>query len=158
MSAAPPLREERPRTEFVAAAIAIAFGVAAVVAMTSRDEYFFGQFVYAWGPQGVILLMVLLFGPRGAAIAGVSIALSLYLVGFWLWERTVGNASGLAWLGYFLSLPGGAIGAVGCAIYFRRRAVRAGGMCVGLICVLATAAGIAVNQVLVCSSVLYCGV
>lgn len=148
---------ERHTTELFAAALSVALGIGLVAALASKDQFFFGQFAYVWGPQGAIILLSLLFGPRTASVIGTSIALSLYLVAFVLWERSISNENGLAWLGYFFSFPGAAIGAIIAAIYIERHSTASSVIRLSLIAFAFTCIGLAINQMLVCSTVMYCG-
>jgi hypothetical protein len=94
------------------------------------------------------------FKAQRAVFAGAAIAMALYLSLFSLWYFKGGAAdsTAMAWLGYFFSFPGALIGAV-LAIFTKSPTSRSIAV---LIAFGWVALGIAVNQTIVCSTVMYC--
>jgi hypothetical protein len=61
----------------------------------------------------------------------------------------------MAWLGYLFSLPGALVGAISATYYLRRREdFRA--LVAGSVAASAVMFGVLINQVAVCSTVMYC--
>lgn len=91
-----------------------------------------------------------------ATAVGAGAAVLLYFVLYTVWVHSQ-PPDGLIWLGYVFSLPGallgGLIGAV-IARDYRTRPVRVA-LCIGL---LAIAFGIAANQAVLCSTLVYCAI
>jgi hypothetical protein len=61
-----------------------------------------------------------------------------------------------AWLGYLISLPGGALAAIGAALWLRGRTSWRAWL-VGCFAAGAVLLGIIINQAVVCSTQMYCG-
>lgn len=124
--------------------------------LAPKDSFFFPNFLFFWGSQVLILAFVLLFRPRAAVVAGIAFSLALYLglFGAWLFTRT--HPESMAWLGYVFSLPGAVVGAVLVALLLQRQP-NLGPYAAVLLAAALVAAGIAINQVVVCSTVMYCG-
>lgn len=110
----------------------------------SLKDYLF----FFWLPQLVLVsVLVLVFRARPATAAGASLALSCYLVAFIAWQRHIEDPSGMAWLGYFFSLPGGIVGALAARGIDRRVATPRSAVILSLVLTLL---GIAVNQAGLC--------
>jgi hypothetical protein len=76
-----------------------------VLALTlPLGKYFLINFLYIWVPQGLIFIMLFLIRVRFAVIAGVAIAVTLSLIGYFMWA--VHDREGLIWIGYYFILPG----------------------------------------------------
>ncbi len=72
----------------------------------------------------------------------------------WVFTRT--HPDSMAWLGYVFSLPGAVVGAVLVALLLQRQP-NLGSIAASLLAAASVAAGIAINQAVVCSTVMYCG-
>jgi hypothetical protein len=134
-------------------AIAPSFGVSA--ALAPKDEYFLPNAAFFLITQLGPLALLLPFKPRPPVVAGVSIVLALYLWAFGAWVFSHPDGEGLVWLGYPFSLPGAAIGVVSSMLWLGGRmygALAATGIAVSWVL-----AGIAINQTVVCATIMYCG-
>lgn len=130
---------------------------ACVSAIFAWGSHFLSNFAFYWGSQLALLALALVFRPRAAVVAGIAFSLAVYLGLFATWVFTRAHPDSMAWLGYVFALPGGAIGAILAAFASRKRAqverLAVGPLAAGLV-----AAGIGLNQAVVCSTVMYCGV
>ncbi|MDT9634450.1 hypothetical protein F6S08_24955 [Pseudomonas sp. JV449] len=133
------------------AVVGIALGLAVAVYISPKNEYFLGNFTYLWLPQAAVLALALACKASRESVGGIAIALALYLsvFAFWFSGR---NADSMAWLGYFFSFPGALIGA-GFAIVSEKPKTPITPILQALGWVVL---GVAVNQTVVCSTVMYC--
>jgi hypothetical protein len=132
-------------------------GVAVAIVLAPKNDFFFGNFMFYWIPQAIVLGILISFTSRPAVVSGVAVILALYLAayGAWLFFTTTDDA-GLAWLGYLFSLPGAAIGAIAGALFIKQRNYQRA-MIVGAIAAVSSLVGLVLNQLLICSTVMYCG-
>ncbi|WP_397532655.1 hypothetical protein [Roseateles sp.] len=137
-----------------AAALFLAFGAGVAAAIAPKGDFFMPNFLTFWGSQLVVLACLAVCRPRAEVVAGVSVALTIYLAAFNYWNMSRAHPESMAWLGYFFSLPGAVIGAVA-ARYLSPGFSRP--LLVGLVSSAMVLGGIAINQALVCSSLMYCG-
>ena len=143
-----------PPAHFRAAFLGLVGGLVIAVWISPRNEYFLGNFAMYWLPHGAVLAILLLFKAQKAVFAGAAIAMALYLSLFSLWYfRGAGaDPTAMAWLGYLFSFPGALFGAVFAIFYGKRSS--------SIIAVLLAfgwvALGLAINQTVVCSTVMYC--
>jgi hypothetical protein len=146
----------RALPEFLAAIGAVLVGLGVAIVLAPSGDYFLINVAFFWGSQLAVLLLALLLKPRSIAIAGIAFAVAVYLAAFghWLFTRT--HPESMAWFGYVFSLPGALLGAWAANVVLRRHPtfglLIAGAVSTGLVLV-----GIAANQVLVCSTIIYCG-
>ena len=134
--------------------LAATLGATFVAAISSKDRHFFGQFFYAWAPHAALYLLLFALRARPATITGASLAATVHLAVFWLWANTLpATGNGLIWLGYFFALPGGLCAAVlaKLLIDMKRPLLQASLLSFGT-----TLAGFALNQGLVCTTLLHC--
>lgn len=120
------------------------------------DDYFLGNFVFYWLPQGFVFAVLLFFAPRPAVLSGVAVVLAAYLALFGAWVFSRPHQESMAWLGYLFSLPGAGIGAIAGALYVKRQSYERA-VFAGVVAALFTFAGLAINQLAVCSTVMSCG-
>ena len=143
------------RTESYVAIGCVSLGGIVSALLASKGSHFLANFAFYWLPQLGVLAFVCLCKPRLAVIAGVATVLAVYLAAFGTWAFTRNSPESMAWLGYLFSLPGALLAAVGAAIMLRARLhihpLAAGAMAAGVVF-----AGIAINQTVVCSTVIYC--
>jgi hypothetical protein len=138
-----------------AAFICVFLGILVAVYIAPSGSYFFGNFIYFWLPQvGVFLLPAIVYS-RPAVISGAALALALYLAAFHSWNSLSGPDS-MAWLSYLFSLPGAAIGAVAGALHMKNK-IKIKAAHVGTVIAASTLTGLAINQMFVCGTVMYCG-
>jgi hypothetical protein len=131
-------------------------GVAVAVVLAPKDDYFFGNFMFYWIPQAIVLGILIPFTSRPAVVSGAAAILALYLAAYGAWHFSRPHPESMAWLGYIFSLPGAAIGAIVGGIFIKQRSYQRA-MVVGAIAAASTLVGLALNQLLVCSTVMYCG-
>jgi hypothetical protein len=144
------------RLERQAAFACVTVGIAVSVALAPKDSWLLSNAAFYWGSQLAVLALLLPIRPRPAVVAGVALALAMYLAAFGAWVFTRARPESMAWLGYAFSLPGAAIAGVGVAVWFRSR-VALGPLAIGCIAASAVLVGVGINQAIVCSTVIYCG-
>ena len=134
----------------------VLLGLCVSAALAPKNSFFFPNMAYFWGSQLAVLALTLPLKPRPAIIAGVSVALAVYLGAFgaWLFSRT--HPESMAWLGYLCSLPGAALGALIATFSLRSRTAM-NTLVIGLVAMSAVLLGAFLNQAVVCSTVMYCG-
>jgi uncharacterized membrane protein YoaK (UPF0700 family) len=144
------------RFEWLAALLCVAAGLAAAAAFAPATSFFLGNFFLYWLPQGGVLVLLSMYKPpRPAAYAGVAGALAAYFLLFHSWVFSRQHPESMAWLGYLFSIPGAVVGAfVALALLARRQITQA--VPIGIACALGVASGLAVNQAIVCSTVMHC--
>jgi hypothetical protein len=96
------------------------------------------------------------FRPRAAIVAGIAFSLAMYLSLYGYWVSTIDDRSGLIWLGYLFSFPGAVLGAVLAAIALPSRP-SLGTLALAILAAAFVAIGIALNQAVICNTVMYCG-
>lgn len=143
------------RSDLKAAGACVFLGIVVAAVLARNSPYFLPNFLSFWGPQMAVLVVSLICRPHPVVLAGTACALAGYLALFGSWVLTRSAPDSMAWLGYISSMPGAAIGALLAAILFRKQAtqrpVLAGCLAAATVC-----SGIAVNQVFICSTVMYC--
>ncbi len=146
---------QRPSGETLSALACILVGGIVAAVLAPRDADFAPNFLFFWLPQGAIVAVVGLLRSRPAVIAGVALALAIYLAGFGAWILTRRHPESMAWLGYLFSLPGATLAAIGVALWQKGRVVSRP-VRAGLFATLAVLAGVAANQAIICNTVMYC--
>lgn len=134
--------------------VGLLWGLMIAAWISPHNEYFLESFAMYWLPHAAVLAILLLFKAQRAVFAGAAIAMALYLSLFSLWYfKGVGaDQTAMAWLGYLFSFPGALIGAV-LAIFYGKRS---GSIIAVLLAFGWVALGLAINQTVVCSTVMYC--
>ena len=131
-------------------------GVLVAAVLAPKNEYFFGNFIFYWLPQLIIISLLLILKYRLAVVSGCAFIMALYLVLYGAWVSSQPK-DGLIWLGYVFSIPGAALGALA-AGYFLKVRIRETTVFIAIaVTSLASAVGVIVNQAAVCSTVMYCG-
>ena len=151
-----PSRAPRPNNEVMLAISCIAIGMAVAATLAPRDAFFLPNFLFFWGTQVAIIALAALLKPRPAVLGGVSLALAIYLGSFGAWLFTRTHPESMAWLGFVFSLPGAAIAAVGVTLWQKNQVIY-GPIRACLFATCAVLLGVSLNQVVVCSTVMYCG-
>lgn len=131
-------------------------GVAVAALLSPKDGYFIGNFAFYWVPQAITLGVVLFFVSRPAVLSGVAVVLALYLALYGAWVFSRPHPESMAWLGYLSSLPGAGLGAIAGALYVKRQSYKKAAIA-GVVAASFTLVGLAANQIVVCSTVMYCG-
>ncbi|MEI2812656.1 MAG: hypothetical protein V9E91_02260 [Burkholderiaceae bacterium] len=131
-------------------------GLLVSIWLSPWDTYFWGNFAIFWIPQLVILVVLLFFVTRQAVLTGIAAVLALYLALFSAWASSSSSHDGLTWLGYLFSLPGAGLGAIVGAIYLEGQTYRRA-FTYAAIAAMFTFVGLAINQAVMCSTVMYCG-
>jgi hypothetical protein len=142
--------------EYVAAITSIVVGIVVSAAFALKGPWFLSNFIFYWVPQACVLVLFCLYKPpRQAVFAGVALALAAYLSLFGAWLFSRHSPESMAWVGYLLSLPGAVVGsflAIGkLANHEEHRP-----LVVGSSVAAAALVGVAANQAIVCSTVMYC--
>jgi hypothetical protein len=112
---------------------------AALAAVLWRNSHIM-NFLYTWGPQGLALGVMFLFGARPAVITAAACVFGSYL-GFYRWYIS-DPRDALGWLFYMFSLPGGLVAGIAAAKWSRVR--ESSPIAAGLIAAAFVIAGIAV--------------
>jgi len=141
--------------ERYAAIACVSLGLLVAVLLAPKNSFFLSNVGFYWASQLGVLALALLFKPRAAMVAGVALALAVYLAAFGAWLFTRTRPDAMAWLGYVFSLPGAVVGAIAAAaLHGRRPGLRP--LVAGIMAAALVLVGIALNQVVVCSTVMYC--
>jgi ABC-type Fe3+ transport system permease subunit len=143
--------------EYLTTITSIAIGIAVSAAFALRGSWFLSNLLFYWVPQACVLsLFCLNKPPRPAVFAGAALALAAHLglFGAWLFSRQPPES--MAWLGYLFSLPGAVVGSFLALGWLARRKEHRP-VVIGVEVGVAALAGIAANQAVVCSTVMYCG-
>jgi len=135
--------------------LGIIFDVLVSALVAPKDAFFFPNFLYFFGSQVAVLVLLLLFRPRPAVVSGAAAAVPTYLCVFLLYLWFHPDREGLAILGYFFSLPGAVIGGGVAKFCLRRRLLNR-----EIVAVLVSTgfvfAGLLINQAVVCNTMMYC--
>lgn len=138
-------------------------GVIVAAWLAPKDEYFMANFLFHWASQLVSLIvlglvMIRLIETRlvitALSAAALVLALHLALFGAWLFSRS--HPESIAWIGYLFSLPGALIGAIAGALVVRSQRHENAAK-VGMVSSLFAASGVAMSQMVVCSTMMHCG-
>lgn len=135
-------------TERGIAWVLVAAGLVVALAQSPLHRGLHGfawNFALYWGPQAIVLAVLLALRPRPAAVAGTALALVLHLVAFDAWIRSQGPGQALGWLYYLFSFPGALAGAVAGTLVSRRLG-RSAALVAGAVAMALTAIGIALNH------------
>lgn len=143
------------KNEYYIALFAILFGAIVAIVLSPKNEYFFGNFLGYWGPQAIIIALLMVLRFRPAVISGCAIVLFIYFVCYWAWMQSLPAMEALAWLGYYFSLPGVIVGAIIAGIYSKYHLYDQIFKTI-LISVLLTFIGLLISQIIVCNTVIYC--
>lgn len=133
----------------------ILIGVAAAVMIAPKNSYFFSNFTFYWLPQAVLLATLLITRCRLPVICGVALILSGHLVCFNFWISSKPHPDSMTWLGYLFSLPGAAIGAFSSALAVKHFKIDSS-LILGGIAFSFTLVGLILNQVFICTTLMYC--
>jgi len=142
--------------EIVAAWVSAAIGLFVAALLSPWNRYFLGNLAEFWLPHAVMLFVLLALRCRPGVIAGVALVLACYLAAYAMWVQSLSGVQGLVWLGYTFSLPGAAIGALVGFGVMRERPMGGAAMAMGA-GVGFTFVGLAMNQALICSTLMHCG-
>ncbi len=143
-------------SEMRLAVVCVALGACASAALSPKDSFFLPNFLFFWGSQVLVLALAVAFRLRPAFVAGVALSLALYISLFGGWVFSRAHPDSMAWVGYMFSLPGAVVGLLSVASWVKARP-SAGPLASGSLAAAAVAGGIAVNQAVVCGTVMYCG-
>jgi hypothetical protein len=142
--------------EYLTALCGLALGLLVAYLFAIKSEIWLANMLFYWVPQAAVMLLFCMYKPpRPAFFSGLSLALTAYLAlfGWWLFSRQ--QPESMAWLGYLFSLPGAVVGGLLAVSWLAKNQGR--GMAAAMSLAAASAGlGIAVNQLLVCSTVMYC--
>ena len=141
--------------ELIAAITCVLVGLCVAVAISPKNTFFLQNVAFYWGSQLCVIVCMLPFKPRPAIVAGSAISLAIYLALFNAWLTSQQHPESLAWLGYIFSLPGAVVAGIAVVLWHRRlqsmNAVKT-----SLTAAVVTATGIAINQTIICSTLLHC--
>ncbi len=141
----------------VFAVFCILIGVAVAIYLSPKDSYFFENFIFYWLPQAIVIAILFIARYKVPIICGAALILSTYLVCFYLWIFSKPHPESMAWLGYVFSFPGAVIGALSSAPIAKRFEIKHS-VLLGATALVFTFIGLALNQALVCETVMYCSI
>ncbi len=132
---------------------AIIFLVISIIAATiisPKNIYFLGNFVYYWLPQAIVFILLFIFKLRLAVISGTAIALTLSLIRYSLFKDS------MAWLGYIFIIPVGFLSALIYGLITKSKISTPyyNVIVASTVCILI---GMGIVQIILCSTVFYCG-
>ena len=144
-------------SEVLSFVFSILLGLALAIYLAPlNSKYFWPNFLFYWLPQIAIIVLPSTYKPpRRAFFSGVTIALVICLGLHSWWMHSREHPDSLAWLGYLFSLPG-ALAGMGFIQYRLKNRQNLSGIMIFMAVAGFTLIGIAVNQVLICSTVMYC--
>ncbi len=130
-------------------------GVFVAIYISPKNSFFWGNFKIFWFPQAVVLMILFFTRYKTPIICGAALLLSIYLAIFNFWISSSPNPESMAWLGYSFSFPGAAIGALISAPIVNKFGIK-NSFILGSIGFLLTLIGLALNQSLICTTVMLC--
>lgn len=140
--------------ERLIAILVIFAGICTAIVIAPHNKHFLPNFLYYWGPQGIIL-SILYFGRiHLSVIAGSALIMTLHLIAYDIWISRPSDA--MAWLGYLFSIPGALVGALAFGLLMKKYPYKSA-LFIGLWGSFSTFVGIGMIQLYLCCSVLYCG-
>ncbi|WP_411883962.1 hypothetical protein [Polaromonas sp. YR568] len=142
--------------EYLLTIVSVALGLIVAAVLSPKDSSFLPNVLFYWGPHICVLVIFGLYRPpQPAAFAGVAIALAVYLAVFGAWVFSRSNPESMTWLGYIFSFPGALVGALLARVWiFRHQVIQP--FSVVIVVAPAVLFGIAANQAIVCTTVMYC--
>lgn len=138
------------------AIVGILSGVCVSAILAAKNAHYIYNVLFFWLPQLAVLTLLWPFRPRHAVVAGVAFALTTYLGLFYAWIFSHSHPDSMAWLSYLFSFPGAAIGSTLSALWLRGR-LTYGAIATSCTAASLVAAGILINQTIICKTIAYCG-
>ena len=133
---------------------AIVIGILVAIIIAPKNEFLLPNFLYFWLPQGIIIGLLYATKMRPSVITGSAIIMTLHLIGYAIWVSSPSDA--MAWIGYFFSIAGALVGAFIVGIILKKYPVQSSTLAV-LGAYIGALIGIAIIQIGLCCTVLYCG-
>lgn len=118
------------------------------------DYLFFGVWYYFAIPV-MAFLIAMPFRPKQYFLSAISIVILFTYIPYWNYNFSAKQPDGLLGLGHMFSLPGLAIGIILAGTYLKPKVKMSG--YVFIISFLFSLCGFLANQIIVCSTVFYCG-
>jgi hypothetical protein len=144
------------KPEQPATALAVISGAVAAAFVAPWDSLFLANFAWYWLPQAAVLLVLLfVVPPHYSFFGGVSTSLTIYFLVFAWWMFSRDRADSMAWLGYFYSLPGAAVGAALSRLFLVMKP-KYGILKIAITAATGTLLGVGLNQTAVCTTLFYC--
>ena len=103
-------------------AVALLGMVAAFLA--PHDKYFLGNLAWYWLPSAAVVVLLALSGAKAVATVGCAVALTVSLISYRAWVASLPRPEGMAWLFFWLALPGSFLGAYLANAFAVRRSLR----------------------------------
>lgn len=131
----------------------IAFLVISIIVaiiLSPKNMYFLGNFAYYWLPQAIVFILLFVFKLRLAVIAGAAIALTLSLIGYSMFKDS------MAWIGYVFIIPAGFLGALTYGLVTKPKTSTPYNKVI-IYSTVYTIIGMGIVQLILCSTVMYCG-
>jgi integral membrane sensor domain MASE1 len=120
------------------------------IILSPKNIYFLGNFAYYWLPQAIVFILLFVFKLRLAVIAGAAIALTLSLIGYSMFKDS------MAWIGYVFIIPAGFLGALTYGLITKSKITTPYDEVI-ISSTVCTIIGIGIVQLILCSTVMYCG-
>lgn len=134
--------------------LVVFLGICTAIVITPHNKFFLSNFLYYWGPQGIILCILYFVRINLGVIIGSSLIMTLHLVAYDIWISRPSDA--MAWLGYFFSIPGALVGALVFGLFIKKYPYKSS-LFISLGGAFSTFVGIGVIQLYLCCTLLYCG-
>jgi len=130
-------------------------GIVIAAFLAAGKPYYWANVAYFWLPHAAFLGLIWLFRAPLPFVGGAGLALALYLTAFGWWVFSRDHPDSMVWIGYLLSLPGGAFTAIiaMCWTFISPKSA----LITFLIGLGAVSLGIALNQAALCKTAMYCG-
>ncbi len=137
----------------------VLFVISLIVAIVSspKTAYFLSNFLWYWVPQAIVISLLFIFKFRLAIIAGAILALTIDLALYEIWTNlSKGPMVANVWIGYLFTIPGAFVGALlyglkiknETSISYKKVIINSA---------ISTIIGIGIIQLILCSTVIYCG-
>jgi len=106
--------------EYLLLLIALLFGLIVAVVFAPKNNFFFGNFAYFWGPQAIIFLLIIVLRFRIGILTGCAFILAIFLLVFHSWVFSHDRPEALVWIFYLFSFPGAGVGAILAGFFCKR--------------------------------------
>ena len=131
-------------------------GFIAAILISPMNKYFLGNFLWFWLPQATIISLLFIIKVRSSIITGCTLIMTIHLIFYWFWISSSSDPSStMAWIGYLFSIPGAFIGSFLFATLIKKYQFSNTIIIIGAS--VSTFIGIAIIQLGLCCTVLYCG-
>ena len=137
--------------------VSVLLSILIAIILAPKNSYFFSNFAYYWVPQAIVLILLFVFKVRIPVMVGASLAMTVVLISYFLWISSLTDrSSGMAWIGYFMAIPGAFVGTL--FYHFFTKSKQENTYMKTIISSMLSALLImGMIQIILCSTVFHCG-